>query len=214
MAYVVAGLSLSGIWQLKKVQGTARHERMWVWVVLVLNVMMAAGSVAVFGYATSVQAGDATWKTYKDASAPNQEHTRETWACEINKFFPREGWAGSVCGTTQAMRYLLLAMALAAICVLGSLWVIVRSRGGIKWVSGGKGRYAGFRGMYEMQSQGPQAPYGGPPAGQWNQQPVQQWPMQPAQHGGPGYQPVPQWPQQVVQMPKSDAHAEQRPVFQ
>ncbi|USP78804.1 uncharacterized protein yc1106_06078 [Curvularia clavata] len=227
IAYAVAVVSVAGIWQLKKVEGTARHERVWVWIVLVCNLIMVGASLAGFGYATSVQASDG--QIISDGKVPDREFTRETWACQIDKEFPSKGWAGQACSTTQAMRYLLLPMAVAALCVLGSLWVLVRSRGGVKWVFGGKGRYGGFQGAYELQPQGLVDQYAGPPGVQWVQQPTQQWTMQPGQQWVPqpyqqwGQQPVQQWgpqpvqqwgPQPVAQAPKSGANVEQRPIFQ
>jgi hypothetical protein len=205
LAYTVTIISAAGIWQLKKVEGTVAHERTWVWVVLLSNIIMMGASLAGFGYATSVQASDGTWRSYEDAGVLGQELTRETWACQIHKIFPSEDWAGSTCATDQAMRYLLLPMAVAALTVLGSLWVLVRRRGGLTWVFGGQGRYAGFRGAYELQPQGQAVPYAGAPTGQWTQQPGQQWVSQPYSPWGP---------QPIAQVPKSVAHVEQRPVFQ
>jgi len=185
---------------------------MWVWIVLLSNLVLAAGSLAAFGYTTATQTSDGSWQSYRDAGDAGQEHTRETWACQINEFFPNEGWAASACGTAKAMRFFLLPMAVAALAVLGSLWVLVRSRGGVKWVFGGKGRYAGFRGAYEMQPHGTEGQYAGQPAGQWVQQPwagqpVQQWQGQPGQQwmAQPyqqwGGQPAQQWGPQTVQQP-------------
>lgn len=226
LAYAVVVVSAAGIWQLKKVEGTATHERVWIWVLLVCNLIMVGASLAGFGYATSVQASDEQINSI--GNVPDRDFTRETWACKIKKNAPSKAWASQACGTTQAMRYLMLPMAVAAVCVLGSLWVLVRSRGGVKWAFGGKGRYGGFRGAYELQPQGAEGQYAGPPGGQWVQQPVQQWTMQPGQQWTPqpyqqwaphpaqqwGPQPVQQWgTQPVAQVPKSDANVEQRPVF-
>ncbi|EUC33859.1 hypothetical protein COCCADRAFT_36413 [Bipolaris zeicola 26-R-13] len=221
IAYAVTVLSAAGIWQLKKVEGTSRHERVWVWVVLIANVIMIGVSLGGFGYATSVQASDGTWRDYEDAGRPDQELTRETWACQIHSLFPGEGWAGTACGTSQAMRYLLLPMAVAAMAVLGSLWVLVRGRGGLKWLFGGKGRYAGFRGAYELQPQEQGTVYSGPlPPVQWQGQQGQQWAPQAYQpygqqlYGQQPAQPLAPQPQVVAQVSKSDANVEQRPVYQ
>lgn len=227
LGYMVSLLGGAGIWQLKRTEGTAGHERMWIWIVSICNVVMVGASLGVFGYSSSVQNSDKSWQSYDDVTQDDREHTRETWACQISKFYPDRSWAATACGTAKAMRYLLIPMVVAALLVFVSLWVLVRARGGLKWMFGGKGRYAGFANAYEMQPPGPLSPYTGPPGQQWVQQP---WPMQPGQqwvgqpvqqHWGPqpvqqwGPQPVHYWgPQPVSQVPKSDANVEQRPVFQ
>jgi hypothetical protein len=231
LGYGVSLLSAAGIWQLRRTEGTAGHERMWTWTIFISNIVMIGASLGVFGYITSVQSSDNSWQSYEDVGKEDQEHTRETWACQISQFYPDRDWAGTACGTAKAMRFLLIPMAVAAFSVFVSLWVLVRRRGGLKWVLGGKGRYAAFANAYEMQPPGPPSPYAGPPGQQWIPQPwpaqpgqqwlgqpmQQQWVPQPYQQWGP--QPVQQWgPQPVVQqpvsqVPKSDATVEQRPVF-
>jgi hypothetical protein len=227
LGYLVSLLSAAGIWQLRRTEGTAGHERMWTWIVSLSNVIMLGASLGVFGYVTSVQNSDSSWRSYEDVGRDGQEHTRETWACQISRFYPERDWAGTACGTTKAMRFLLIPMAVAAVLVFGSLWVLVRARGGVKWMFGGKGRYAGFANVYEMQAPGPPSHYHGPQGQQWIQQPGQQWVGQPMQQQWVP-QPYQQWapqpvqqsgPQVVVQQPayqapKSDATVEQRPVFQ
>jgi len=231
LGYLVSLLSAAGIWQLRRTEGTAGHERMWTLIIFVSNIVMVGASLGVFGYVTSVQSSDSSWKSYEDVGQDDQEHTRETWACQIDKFFPEEDWAGTACGTAKAMRFMVIAMAVAALSVFVSLWVLVRARGGVKWAFGGKGRYAAFASVYEMQPPGPPSPYTEPQGQQWVQQPgqqwmgqptPQQWAPQPYQQWGPqpvqqwGPQPVQQWGPQLVaqqpvaQVPKSDG---QRPVF-
>jgi len=215
LAYGVCALSAAGMWQLRRVQDTAGHERAWVWGVGVGNVVLGAAGVATFVYSTSVQAGEKTWMGYRDVGVAGQEHTRETWVCGIQEFFPREDWAGQTCGMQKGMRFLVLGLVGAAVLVLGSVAVVVRGRGGWKWVGGGRGRYAGFQGVYEMQSPGVAVPYVGAQGGQWMPQAGQ---GQPVQHWVPQtYQPVQQMGSQpavqpVVQVPNSDPTVSQRPV--
>jgi hypothetical protein len=191
------------------------------------NVVMIGASLGVFGYASSVQGSDKSWQSYEDVSKIDQEHTKETWACQIDKFYPDQEWARSACGTAKAMRFLLIPIAVSALLTLVSLWVLVHGRGGLKWAFGGKGRYAGFQNVYEMQPPGPPPFYVGQPAPHWAPQPVQPWPGQPVQQwpGQPvqqwpsqpyqpwGLQPVQQWgPQPLVQVQKSGATVEQRAI--
>ncbi|KAI2482546.1 hypothetical protein Ptr902_04862 [Pyrenophora tritici-repentis] len=211
------------MWQLRRVQDTAGHERAWVWVLGVGNVMLVAAGVAAFAYSTSVQGSEKKWESLDDVGMGGQEHTREGWICGIQEFFPEEGWAGQACGMQKAMRFLMLALVGAAVLVLGSVAVVVRGRGGWKWVGGGRGMYAGFQGVYEMQTPGVSVPYVGAQGGQWMQQPghgqpVQQWvpqTYQPVQQMGS--QPVVQHAVQPValpvgRVPKLDATVSQRPI--
>jgi hypothetical protein len=110
-----------------------------------------------------------------------------------------------------------------------SVWVLIRQRGGLKWLCGGKGRYAGFDNVYELQQGGPPGQYAhGPPgpyvqgsSGPYAQGPPQWAPQpyyvsQPAQQWGPP--PVPQMmpqmaPQMAPQEHKTEATASERPVF-
>jgi hypothetical protein len=231
IGYFIAALGTAGIWQLRRVEGTAGNDRMWTWIVFLSNTTMIAAALGSFGYASSVQASDKGWRSVEDVGKDGGEHTQETWACQIQQLDPNQHWAGTACGTAKAMRFCLLALAVAALLVFVSLWVLVRARGGLKWVFGGKGRYAGFQNVYEMQP----SPYVGlPPMGgqsvqsgpQWVPQPGQQYMPQPYQQWGPPpvqqwEQPVQQWSappvqyhglQPAVQVPKSDVTVEQRPV--
>ena len=216
LAYGVGALSAAGMWQLRRVQDTAGHERAWVWGVGVGNVVLGAAGIAAFAYSTSMQASEKMWTSYQDVGVAGQEHTRETLVCGIQEFFPKEDWAGQTCGMQKGMRFLVLGLIGAAVLVLGSVAVVVRGRGGWKWVRGGKGRYAGFQGVYEMQSPGVSVPYVGAQGGQWMHQTGQ---GQPVQHLVPQtYQPVQQMGSQpavppVVQVSNSDATNSQRPVF-
>lgn len=72
---------------------------MWTWAVVVGNILLAALSLGIFGWATSVQNSEAGWQSYDDVQKLDQEYTRETWSCQIERFFPKEGWASAACGT-------------------------------------------------------------------------------------------------------------------
>lgn len=212
LAYFVSALGTCGIWEMKKVQGTGGHQRVWGWVLLVSNVIMAGASIGVFAYATSVQSNEKGWQGYEDVAKVDQEFTRETWSCQIDNFYPEQDWAGSACGTAKATRFLLIPMAVSALLALVSLWVLVRARGGLKWLSGGKGRYAGFENVYEMQPTGAPASYATQPMPQWGPQPTNQWVSQPGQQWAA--QPVQQWPMQPVsQQQKANVTTDQGQVF-
>lgn len=101
-------------------------------------------------------------------------------------------------------------MAIFALLVLGSLWVIIRQRGGWKWLCGGKGRYAGFDSAYELQHSAPQGPYAPAPYAQGPQQwaPQAYYPMQPVQQGE-----LPPAPSVVPQVQKMGVTTDERPVF-
>lgn len=126
----------------------------------------------------------------------------------------------------KATRFLLVPMAIFSLLFLVSLWVLIRQRGGLKWLCGGKGRYAGFDNVYELQQGGPPGQYAQGPPGAYAQDPYGQGPpqwtpqpyyvSQPAQQWGPP--PVPQMmPQMVPQMApqeqKTEATVSERPVF-
>ncbi|KAH6621973.1 hypothetical protein C7974DRAFT_214172 [Boeremia exigua] len=186
-AYIVCAINAFGIWELKKVEGTHGHQRMWTWIAAISNILLVALSLAIFGWASSLQSSNTGWQTYDDVQKQDQEFTRETWSCQIERFYASEGWATAACGTARATRFLLIPMAIFALLVLVSLWVLARQRGGFKWLCGGKGRYAGFDNVYELQQGSHPAPYAqGPP--QWAPQP--HYVMPPVQQWGPA--PVPQ----------------------
>lgn len=63
------------------------------------NVLLAALSLGVFGWVTAVQGRDGGWKSVNDVNKSDREYTRETWACQIERYFPEEGWASGACGT-------------------------------------------------------------------------------------------------------------------
>lgn len=217
-AYIVCAIDAFGIWELKKVEGTSGHQRMWAWVATISNVIMAAISLGVFGWASGLQSSNQGWQGYDDVQKSDREYTRETWSCQIERFYPNEGWASAACGTAvsfcsvglaagvltsmqKATRFLLIPMAIFSLIVLVSLWILVRQRGGFKWLCGGKGRYAGFDNVYELQQGGPPAPYVQAPP-QWTPQPY--YVVRPAQ----------QWaPQAVPYGQKTDVTTDERAVF-
>jgi hypothetical protein len=210
IGYFVVALGVAGVWQLRRVEGTAGHDRMWAWMMFIANIVMIGAALGSFGYASSVQSGDKGWEGVDSVWDDGGAHTKETWSCEISRVDPNQQWAPRTCSTAKAVRFTLIGLAIAAMLVFGSLWVLVRARGGLKWVFGGKGRYAGFQSVYEMLT--PAGSYVGPPpmgtqwvqqpGQQWHGQPVQQWSgqqymPQPYQQWGP--QPIQQWPGQPVQ---------------
>lgn len=185
LAAIVLALDAFGLWELRKVGGTARHERLWCWIVVIGNIVLAGIAAGMFGYASSVQSEENGFGSIADMGKDDRAFTKETWACKIRESYPGQEWSGSACGTAQATRLLLLPLAVSALLVNVSIFFVARSRGGIKWLVGGKGRYAGFASVYEMQPGGPHPPYNGQPMPQWTSHPhpQSQW----------GYQPAPYW---------------------
>jgi hypothetical protein len=98
LGVAVAVVGACGIWELKRVEGTARHDRTWAWFVCVLQVLFAGACVGVLAYASSIQ-GDG-WREYEDVDGmgDSQTFTRETWVCQIDRFFPLQDWATTACG--------------------------------------------------------------------------------------------------------------------
>jgi hypothetical protein len=212
LSYIVSAIGVFGIWELRRVEGTRSHQRVWSWLILISNVIMIGASAGILGYASSVQSNENVWRSSEDLGKGGAAFTRETWTCQIDRFYPDSGWAGEACGTTKAIRYMLVPMAVSSALVLGSLWVLVRERGGSKWLRGGKGRYGGFEDVYELGPTAPSAPYAFHPAPQWSPQPYQQWQPVPVQQWAP--QPVQQVPQQMPQQtvsPPPDASAKATP---
>ncbi|KAH7412325.1 hypothetical protein DE146DRAFT_275794 [Phaeosphaeria sp. MPI-PUGE-AT-0046c] len=205
LSYLVSAIGVFGMWELRKVEGTSRHQRGWSWAVLVSHVIMIGASVGVLAWASSVQSDENSWLRREDIGQGSLVLTRETWACQIDKFYTDSGWAGAACGTAKGTRFLLIAMAVSSVLALVTLWVIVRQRGGLKWLSGGKGRYGGFDNVYELQPNTSGAPYVFQPAPQWTTQPYHQWTPQSYQqwHMGANHS---QWAQQPPQ------HAPQQPT--
>jgi hypothetical protein len=208
LSYLVSAIGVFGIWELRKIEGTPGHQRVWSWLILIANVILVGTSLGILGYTSSVQSSETGWQSREDIGKGVPRWSKETWSCQIDKYFPDDGWAGSACRTARATRYLLIALAVASILVLVSLWAIVKRRGGIKWLAGGKERYGGFENVYELRPMGQGAGYGygygygGQPAPQQ----YQQWPPQPYQQPPVMHQ---QWPQtagqQWVQTPGQQA---------
>jgi hypothetical protein len=212
LSYIVSAIGVFGIWELRRVEGTRSHQRVWSWLILISNVIMIGASAGILGYASSVQSNENVWRSSEDLGKGGAAFTRETWTCQIDRFYPDSGWAGEACGATKAIRYMLIPMAVSSALVLVSLWVLVRERGGFKWLRGGKGRYGGFEDVYELGPTAPSAPYAFHPAPQWSPQPYQQWLPVPVQQWAP--QPVQQVPQQMPQQtvsPPPDASAKATP---
>ncbi|KAF2260483.1 hypothetical protein CC78DRAFT_620200 [Lojkania enalia] len=151
LAFVVSVIGFCGIWELRHVEGTARHQRIWSWAMLLVNFAMLAAIIGVFGWTSAVQENE-KWNSRSDAFSGGR-FTKETWACQIDRFFVMEDWAGPACVVAQATRYSLIPLAVAVLLVIVSTFVLVHIRGGIKWLLGGKGRYGAFDSIYEMQPQ-------------------------------------------------------------
>ncbi|KAH5353410.1 hypothetical protein HBI48_146770 [Parastagonospora nodorum] len=210
VSYVVIAIGLFGIWELRKMEGTPAHHRMWSWLVLISNMIMIGLSAGIMGYTSSVQSNENGWQRYEDVGQSDPRLTRETWACQIDKFYPDSGWAGAACGTAKATRYLLIALAVSSALVIVSLWMLVRERGGMKWLAGGRGRYGGFENTYEMQ---PNTSYAFQPAPQWSPQLYQQQSPQAYQQPPDLYQPYSQAPgQQSIPQPSYQAPYQPGPV--
>lgn len=191
LSYIVSAIGVFGVWELRKVEGTPTHYRMWSWLILISNVVMIGLSAGITGYTSTVQSEEKGWQRFEDVGKGRPRLTRETWTCQIDKFYPDSDWARAACGTAKATRYLLIALAASSALVLVSLWVLVRERGGSKWLTGGKGRYGGFENVYELR---PTAAYTFQPAPQWSY---------PTSHPAPAqYQPYQQGTgQQWLQLP-------------
>jgi hypothetical protein len=87
-------------------------------------------------------------------------------------------------------------MAIASLLILGSLWVLVRVRGGAAWLCGGRGRYAGLEKAHQMQPQPQPQSYPQPYYGVAQPVQQQQWAPYPVQHI--------QHIQHIQQIPKND----------
>jgi hypothetical protein len=222
LAFLVSVIGACGIWEMRRVGGTPRPQRAWTWGMLISYLVMMGASAGILGYTTSVQSSEKGWQRYEDVGKAGQEFTRETWACQIENFFPGEGWAGAACGTAKAARLLLIPMIVASALGLVSLSFLVRYRGGISWLKGGKGRYGGFDVAYELQPTGPVPPYAFQAAPQWGPQPIQQWAPPPGQQWAPapgqqwapapGQQWIPQPQQQAPQHGTPQHQAPQQPI--
>lgn len=102
-AYIACAFEAFGIWELKKVERTYGPQRGWAWAAAIGNTILAGLSVGVFAWATSLQ-GSEGWQTYEDVQRQYNEYTRETWACQIERFNPNERWARAACGTAVSHR--------------------------------------------------------------------------------------------------------------
>ncbi|KAF2677963.1 hypothetical protein K458DRAFT_446691 [Lentithecium fluviatile CBS 122367] len=216
-AFIVGVLAACGIWELRRVEGSPGIQRFWAWTALVANVVVVGLCVGVLAWASVVQNGQG-WKGYEDVGVYGQRYTRETWVCQIDKFYPQQDWAGPACGLAKATRFMLIPLALSAILVMVSAGILTRDRGGAKWLFGGRGRYGGFASVYEMNLHGPAPPY--PPGPQFFPMP-QQYPG-PQQYQMPQPYPYPAQPQpahppaqfqSTPQAPKGAATAGERAVF-
>ncbi|KAF2653624.1 hypothetical protein K491DRAFT_602521 [Lophiostoma macrostomum CBS 122681] len=159
LAFFVAVIGASGIWELRRVEGTARRQRVWAWAVVVASLVGVVASIGVLAWASAMQ-GEKGWQSSADVGRAGQGWTRETWVCQIAHWVPGQGWAGSACGLARATRWMLISLAVSCLLTILSTWVLVNERGGVKWLAGGRGRYGGFEDIYEMKPgyQQPQGP--------------------------------------------------------
>ncbi|PSN72294.1 hypothetical protein BS50DRAFT_248277 [Corynespora cassiicola Philippines] len=154
-AYIVSILGTCAIWELRRVEGTASHQRKWCWTTLLSNFAVFAASIAVLVYASV--ASNAPWKGYIHDRTSSERRTRETWACQISEHYD-ESWASGACVLTKTTRYMLIPVAVSAALTMFCTWVLVRDRGGAGWLIGGRGRYAGFESIYEPKRRAQQVP--------------------------------------------------------
>jgi hypothetical protein len=114
LGVMVAGVGACGVWELRRVVGTAAHQRAWAWQVCILQVLYAGACVGVLAWVTLVQ-GEG-WKDYRDVEGMGdvQKFTRETWVCQIDQFFPLNDWSASACGVAVSFPEFLY-------CTWGSL---------------------------------------------------------------------------------------------
>lgn len=96
VSLIVSGLSMCGVWELRRVEGTNAHQRSWAWFTILFNLIVVGASFGVLGWASVIQ-GREGWEGYEDIGLGG-EFTRETWVCQIDHFYPRQSWAGHACG--------------------------------------------------------------------------------------------------------------------
>jgi hypothetical protein len=154
-AFVISVVGVCGIWELRRVEGTARHQRVWSWTILLTNFATAAACIGILAWASVLQ-GKEGWKSYADVGKEDQRWTRETWVCQINQYFGNNDWSVAACGVAKATRFMLIPLAVASLLVILSAWTLIHDRGGLSWLFGGKGRYGGFDSVYEMRPQAPE----------------------------------------------------------
>lgn len=210
LAFVVSIIACCGIWELRRIQGSVVYQRVWCWTIIGTNLVVVTASTAVLVWASLLQTREG-WKDYTDVAREGSEYTRETWFCQINKFFPRQNWAGPACACAQTTRYMVISLIVSAVLILLVTGILARDRGGMGWLFGGKGRYAGIAGATEMYSVAPQQPqyYTQPP----QYQPQPHYPQHPQYPQYPQQQPpqAPFYPVQPSVSTKADDSS--RPVF-
>ncbi|KAF2475495.1 uncharacterized protein BDR25DRAFT_254473 [Lindgomyces ingoldianus] len=162
--YIVAILGVCGIWELRRVEGRSGHQRGWSWTLLAASFLSSVLSITACVYSSAVQSWEKKWTGYEDVANEHGKHTKENWACMVNRWFPNQDqdWASAACGFGKAGRWILIPLSLSSFLVMLSAWILVRERGGAKWLFGGKGRYGGFDSVYELHSKNP------PRAGNYN----------------------------------------------
>jgi hypothetical protein len=108
VAALIGILSCTGIYELRKVNGTSRrYQRVWAWSMIIWNVIGAGLCLGVLVWASVLQGGEKGWSNLDDLNADvgtgrgtqGRRLTRETWSCSLDRIFGDQvDWAGSVCG--------------------------------------------------------------------------------------------------------------------
>ncbi|KAF2006010.1 hypothetical protein P154DRAFT_518238 [Amniculicola lignicola CBS 123094] len=184
VAFIASILDSCAIWELRRIEGSRTTQRVWMWILFVVNFCVFGASIGLLGWASALQ-GAQKWSGIA-AVEKAERATVETWSCMVDEYFPSEAWAKHVCGLSKATRLLLIPLALSALLVLVSAYILTRDRGSLSWLFGGKGRYAGFPDLYPMQPHQHQQqqpflnhPYQGQGLPQGPPQGQQQYGMQP-----------------------------------
>ncbi|KAF2871709.1 hypothetical protein BDV95DRAFT_572627 [Massariosphaeria phaeospora] len=201
-AYTISVLSICAIWELRRQEGAAAHQRKWAWVTLVLNLAVGAASAAVLAWASVLQSGEDKWRGYEDVGkAGERRFTTETWVCQIKQLDPQQDWAGPACGLAKATRFTLIPLALSSALVIACTWILVNDRGGVKWLFGSKGRYGAFPDAFELAPPGQHVMPMAPQYLQMPMAPQYQMPMAPQQQYPSHGQLVYAQPQQFGMVP-------------
>jgi hypothetical protein len=73
LSFLVSAIGVCGIWEMRRVEGTPRHQRAWTWAMFISNVVMLGASAGVLGYASSVQSSEKGWQRYEDVGLSDRE---------------------------------------------------------------------------------------------------------------------------------------------
>ncbi|KAF9728863.1 hypothetical protein PMIN06_002444 [Paraphaeosphaeria minitans] len=155
LGILLSCFSAAGMWELRRVDGTrGAGQRVWCWGVIAMNAIILGASVGVLAWTSSLQAA----QSGVDLKS-GDEYTRETWLCRVDALYADEQWAGSACGTSKAMRFMLIPVVVGSLLAIVAVCFAAKPRGGTAWLFRGQGRYGGFQSVYEMGPQGPPPQY-------------------------------------------------------